>query len=206
VRQLKAKTVIFADLDGTVLDEKYECKKTKPILEQLVGLGGSVVFCSSKTPSEIQYYQNAIGLNEPFIAENGAAIYIPKNYFPFNYSSKKTSRYNVIRLGEPYRVIRDKLRKIKEKTLTKIIGFGDMALQELSYDTGLPIAIAKLAKKREHDEPFRILEGNKLAVMEAIKHEGLNYTQGGRYWHITGDISKGKASSMGSLPKNIRKY
>jgi mannosyl-3-phosphoglycerate phosphatase len=82
--------VIFDDLDGTFLDENYSYQDTQPIVNQLSALGGSIVFCSSKTRSEIEFYRKATGINEPFIAENGAAIFIPKSYFPFNYNCTKT--------------------------------------------------------------------------------------------------------------------
>jgi mannosyl-3-phosphoglycerate phosphatase len=193
---LKIKSVVFADLDGTFLNDKYDCSETKPIVNQLSALGGSVVFCSSKTRNEIEFYRKTAGINEPFIAENGSAIFIPKNYFPLNYNCTKTTRYNVIRLGASYSALRQKLTKIKTATAATIVGFGDMRLEELAYDTGLPLSLAKLAQKREHDEPFRIVEGNKTHILNAIKHEGLHCTQGGRYFHLTGNTDKGKAVTV----------
>lgn len=193
---MKTKSVVFADLDGTFLNDKYNFSETKPIVTQLSALGTSIVFCSSKTRTEIEFYRKAVGLNEPFIAENGAAVFIPKRYFPFNYNCTETSDYNVIQLGASYSALRKKLAKIKEKTAAKIVGFGDMTLDELAYDTGLPLNLAKLAWKREHDEPFRIVEGNKSRILKAITHEGLHCTQGGRYFHLTGNTDKGKAVSI----------
>jgi mannosyl-3-phosphoglycerate phosphatase len=193
---LKTNSVVFADLDGTFLDDRYDFSETKPIVDQLSALGSSIVFCSSKTRIEIEFYSKAAGINEPFIAENGAAIFIPKDYFPFSYGCTETSRYNVIRLGASYQSLRQKLAKIKAATAASIVGFGDMSLEELAVDTGLPLNLAKLAQKREHDEPFRIVEGNKAQVLNAIKHEGLHCTEGGRYFHLTGNNDKGKAVAV----------
>ena len=189
-----AKQVIFADLDGTFLDDQYGFSQTRVIADEVTGLGGSVVFCSSKTRHEIEFYREATGNKEPFIAENGAAIFIPKNYFKVPFDSKATSKYHVIRLGSPYRALRSKLARIKRLTSAKIIGFGDMTLEELAFETGLPLNLAKLAKKREHGEPFRIIEGNRLHVFSAIKNEGLQCVRGGRYLHLTGATDKGKAA------------
>jgi mannosyl-3-phosphoglycerate phosphatase len=190
------KKVVFADLDGTFLNDKYEYAETKPIVDKLSAFGCSVVFCSSKTREEIEFYRKATGINEPFISENGAAIFIPKHYFPLNYNCYKTPRYNIIRLGTPYKILRKKLSEIKEKTSAKITGFGDMSLQELAFDTGLPMYMAKLAQKRENDEPFRIIEGKKASVLKAITKEGLSCSQGGRYFHLMGDNDKGKAVNV----------
>lgn len=193
---MKTKTVIFADLDGTLLDEKYECKTTKPIVDKLAALGGSIVFCSSKTRSEIEYYRKAVGVNEPFISENGAAIYIPKNYFPFSYACTKTSSYNIIKLGASYETLRQKLSRIKCLTASKIVGFGDMTIQEIAHDSGLTLKLAEYAKKREHNEPFKIVEGNRARILQAIKSEGLYCTEGGRYFHLIGNTDKGKAVAI----------
>jgi mannosyl-3-phosphoglycerate phosphatase len=193
---LKIKSVIFADLDGTFLNRKYDYTDTKPIVNQLSAFGGSVIFCSSKTRNEIEFYRKVVGIDEPFISENGSAIFIPNRYFPFSYNCTQTSDYNIIRLGESYKILREKLALIKEKTGARIVGFGDMTLEELSCDTGLPLHLAKLAQQREHDEPFLILDGNKSNVLKAIKHEGLNCTQGGKYFHLTGNNDKGRAITV----------
>ena len=42
----------------------------------------------------------------------------------------------------------------------KIVGFGDISAEELSLELGLPVALAKLAKDREYDEPFRLVRGS----------------------------------------------
>lgn len=190
---MRTKRLLFADLDGTFLDDQYDFQTTKPIVDELTSLGVSIVFCSSKTRHEIEYYRKVTSSNEPFISENGAAIFIPKDYFPFDFTAKKTSGYHVIRLSTSYKILRNKLAEIKENTTARIVGFGDMTLEELAYDTGLPIDLASLAKKREHDEPFRIVEGNKAHVISAIRNEGLSCVQGGRYFHLTGGTDKGKA-------------
>ena len=193
---MRTKQVVFADLDGTLLDEKYEYKATKPFVDQITALGGSVVFCSSKTKSEIEYYRKKVGINEPFISENGAAIFIPKGYFPFKFTCTTTPAYHTIRLGTPYHVLREKLAEIKRKTAAKIVGFGDMTLAEVAVDTGLSLGLAHLAKKREHDEPFKLLKGNKTQIQNAVDKQGLKLTEGGRYFHLTGNSDKGKAATV----------
>lgn len=193
---MRTKKVIFTDLDGTFLDDNYGFQKTKPIVSQLSASGCSVVFCSSKTKSEIEFYRRTVGIKEPFIAENGAAIFIPKNYFPFKYDCTSTEYHNTIKLGASYATLREKLAQIKQKTAAKIVGFGDMTHEQLANDAGLSLELAKLAKMREYDEPFRILDGDQKAVLHAIKGEGLHCTQGGRFFHLTGNTDKGKAVAV----------
>ena len=53
--------------------------------------------------------------------------------------------------------------------------------------------LARLAKKRQYDEPFKIVKGNEKEVLRAITDEGPSYTKG-RYFHVLGNCDKGKAS------------
>jgi mannosyl-3-phosphoglycerate phosphatase len=192
-----SKTVIFTDLDGTILDEKYDCQKIKPIISQLIALNVSIVLCSSKTRAEIEFYRKERGITDPFIVENGAAILIPKNYFTFNYVyMKQTARYRIIELGILYSIVREKLEKVRMQTDSNVIGFGDMTAEDIAKNGGLTLQLAKLAKKRAYDGPFRIVAGNKKEFFNAINKEGLSYTKGNRYFHLLGNSDKGKAASI----------
>ena len=194
---MKPKIIVFADLDGTILDEHYNFSQTQPIIHRLLALDASIVLASSKTRSEVEFYRRHLGIDDPFIVEDGSAIYIPKKYFKkaFTYN-KQDSRYHVIELGIPYSEIRKKIESIKKKTAANIMGFGDMTTQEIAQDTGLPFELAQLAKAREYDEPFRIIEGSENAVIDAIEQQGLYCTKGGRYFHVLGNTDKGKATAI----------
>jgi mannosyl-3-phosphoglycerate phosphatase len=182
--------VIFSDIDGSILDEKYEFRNIEPILWRLLASDVSIVLTSSKTTSEIEYYQKKWQICDPFISENGSAIVIPPHYFE---SSKKTERPSVIELGINYTIIREKLAIIKKQTGAEIVGFGDMTVEQISQDSALPLDLAVLAKERKYSEPFRILHGKKTAVFKAMLENGLSFTKGGRYLTALGNTDKGKA-------------
>jgi mannosyl-3-phosphoglycerate phosphatase len=186
--------VIFTDMDGTLLDEDYLYEDAKPAIDLLLRSDIPIVLCSSKTRAEIEVYRREIGINDPFISENGAAIFIPKDYFSFSYKyTKQHLECNVIELGTEYSVLREKIEKINGMTGYKIIGFGDMTVEEIAEDCGLDLESARLAKEREYDEAFRIVDGDEKEISRLIREEGLNYTKGGRYHHIMGNNDKGKA-------------
>jgi mannosyl-3-phosphoglycerate phosphatase len=189
------KTVVFADLDGSLLDNLYGYAAVQPIIREFSALGAAVVFCSSKTRSEMLFYQKSLRINEPFIVENGSAIFVPKGYFLSGcVSTKQIGKHDVIELGVPYWMIRQKLSRVRSKTNAHIIGFGDLTAKKISMDAGLPLHLAKLAKQREYDEPFRVVKGSEEKVLSAIEKLGLNCTEGGRYLHVLGDTDKGKAA------------
>lgn len=191
------KTIVFADLDGSLLNDKYEYDQIEPIIHQLLSLNVSIIFASSKTRIEIDFYRNKWQITDPFIIENGSAILVPENYFGIHYEfTKRVQGYNIIELGTTYCIIRKKLEVVKNRTGANIVGFGDMTTEEIAKDSGLPLYLAQLAKKREYSEPFKILGGCEKEVLDAISDEDLCYTRGGRYLHALGNCDKGKATSI----------
>jgi mannosyl-3-phosphoglycerate phosphatase len=191
------KTIVFTDLDGSLLNDKYEYEEIEPVLCRLLTLNIPIIFSSSKTRREIEFYRTKMKIRDPFIAENGAVIIIPKNYFKISYGfSKQLLDYNMIELGMDYRSIRKKIFNIEDQIRAHVIGFGDMTVEDLAKESGLSLDLALLAKKREYSEPFRIIDDDEKRVLQAITKAGLCYTKGGRYFHALGNCDKGKAASI----------
>ncbi len=192
---MNSKLIIFADIDGSLLNSDYEAPDIEPILQKLLGLGVLMVFDSSKTAAEVIYYRKKWGIRDPFIVENGSAIFIPNGYFKQTQkAAKHTADYQIIEYGLPYSVIREILAAAKTRAGIDIRGFGDMTTQELAADCGLPLEQAVLAKQRRYSEPFKVLSGGEDAVLKAVAARGLSVTRGGRYLHAMGDADKGKAA------------
>jgi mannosyl-3-phosphoglycerate phosphatase len=189
--------VVYADIDGTLLDSRYEAGEVELILRRLLALGANVVFDSSKTEAEIEFYREKWSINDPFIVENGSAIFIPRNYFHQTPDfTRKTEDYGIIELGMSYSKIRKHLANAKAATRSEVRGFGDMSAQEVEIDTGLPLSLAELAKKRGYSEPFKLVSGSEGVVLAALASEGVLVTRGGRYLHAIGDTDKGKAAKI----------
>ena len=192
-----SKIVIFSDIDGTIIDDKYSLKKTKTIISEILEKKVSFVLCSSKTRAEIEYYRNKLGITDPFISENGAAIFIPKKYFNFEYNyTKHTSDFNVIELGIPYRDIRKKIRSMEKETSIKITGFGDMTVDNVAKGTGLPYRLVILARQREYSEPCNFSGITEEEFKLLTKKMGLRYEKGKKYYNLIGNHDKGRAVSL----------
>ena len=192
------KVIIFSDMDGTFLDHNtYSYAKAMPAIKKIRKNKTPLVFCSSRVCHEMDLYDEKLKLSNPVIAENGAAIFIPKNYFKFKYKyDYEKDNYKVIHFGSNYKKLRQVLTKIKKETGYDIKGFGDLTLKELSKNAGISIGKAKLAKQRDCTEPFILNKGNIEKIKKLIKKYGLNYTKGGRYHYIMGKNDKGKAVSV----------
>jgi mannosyl-3-phosphoglycerate phosphatase len=186
--------IIFTDLDGTLLDHNtYSYKKAEDALVYINENKIPLVICTSKTASEIEYWRKKIDNKHPFISENGGGIFIPKSYFHFDFMyHKKTNEYYIIELGTNYEHLMSTIKKLKNDF--NIISFDDMTVEEIAEDAGLSLAHAKLAKNRDYDIPFKLInpEQEQLLINE-IKKRNLHYTKGGRYYHLMGDNNKGEA-------------
>ena len=175
--------VLFSDIDGTLLDAEYSIDV---VLPKIYALKCPLIFCTTKTHAEIGYYRKICNVNDPFIVENGSAIYIPDGYFPFfdelfdyvrdecdecegEVSVEVRDGYIVLELAadagtDRYMHMRRVLREISHETGVEIRGFGDMSVRELADVSGLSVELAALAKCREYSESFLIVSSSSVAM------------------------------------------
>ena len=189
------KTLIFTDLDGTFLNhDDYSFDSSKESLEKILQKKIPLIFTTSKTKIEVEILQKKVGIKEPFIVENGAAIFIPKNYDNKDFSFlDEFESYNIFQLGLSYEQILIFYNKYKKEF--GMLGFSDMSIEEVTKYTGLDLENAKLSKQRDFSEPF-LLEDD--SVLENLQNLALTYnikiTKGGRFYHLIGEFQdKGKA-------------
>ncbi len=188
------RTVVFTDLDGTLLSyEDYSFTAADEALKKLREHDIPLVFCTSKTRKEIEFWRKQLDNHDPFISENGGGIFIPKDYFDYTIEyDSEFEEYYVIKLGEDISYLKQGIRELKETYA--LASFIDMTPREIREDTGLDLKQAALAKQREFDIPIKLQdESKKPAILEEIKNRGLQYMVGGRFIHLTGDNDKGKA-------------
>lgn len=196
------RTILYTDLDGTFLDrDTYSYTEALPAFRAALEAGVPIVFCSSKTRAEIEHLRTSLGHLDPFIAENGGAVYIPCGYFPFHIKGAvPRDEYLVIELGTPYRALVETLGRLaREFPSAALVGFNDMSVEELADRCGFSTADAQRAKRREYDEPFELLCGDSrvaAGVLGAIRKAGLRSTRGGRYFHLLGANDKGRATRI----------
>ena len=192
--------IVFTDLDGSLLDgTTYSYEAATPALTALCEQGIPLVLVSSKTRAEMEPLRQRLGHHDPFIVENGGAVFIPPGLFHFPLERMRTrSPYQVIELGLPYHMLREVLKQIEDAVETPLQGFGDLSVESIMQVTGLPYADAILAKQREYDEPF-LLQGPQALIEEVCRQivtRGLRWTKGGRLFHLTGENDKGAAASV----------
>lgn len=189
--------VVFTDLDGTLLDgSTYSFDAAREALDELRARSIPLVVVSSKTRAEIEPLRSRLRNEHPFIVENGGAVFVPSNYFPFQLTAATAhDQYHIVGLGTSYPRLRQALKEIEQELGVELRGYGDMPVEEITMRTGLSRQGAALAKQRDYDEPF-VVEDERCtleALTQAITARGLRWTKGDRFHHLMGVQDKGQA-------------
>ncbi len=150
---------------------------------------------TSKTRAEVEFLRTQLGNNHPYIVENGGAAYIPRGYFPGSISTGELrDGHHVLEWGTPYQELVASLEQASKASRCRVRGFHEMPPDEIAGLCGFPLEEAVLAKQREYDEPFVVLDPYRFdALVAAIEEQGRKWTRGGRFWHILGSNDKALA-------------
>ena len=182
--------IIFTDLDGTLLDENYSFEDALSVLNVLKEKRIPIIFCSGKTRVEQELFNNKMGITNPFIVEDGSAIYIPKGYFKER-QGEAVDNYEVIVLGTGFEEIRKNIVSLRDKHM--IESYYTMSNEAVAKTTGLSLEDAKLAKNKEFSET--IVKADEKALDELRKN--FNVVIGGRFIHVFGKgADKGRAVKL----------
>ncbi|MEW5956661.1 MAG: mannosyl-3-phosphoglycerate phosphatase [Chloroflexota bacterium] len=197
-----ARWVVFTDLDGSLLElDTYSYQLAQPAVELLRARQIPLVFCSSKTRAEQEFYRRKLGVDAPFVVENGSAIFIPQGYFDFTFPRQRSvPGYDVIELGAPAAAIRQAIAEIRTGLGLACYGYADLPLADISRLTGLDVDAAQRAGRREYSETLLKSDITPAAWRQfqtALAHTGLAGVAGSRFYTITGAGSdKGQATVL----------
>lgn len=189
-------TVIFTDLDGTLLDHNtYSFEPAVPVLARLRELRIPWVLVTSKTRAETEPIREIMGNEHPFIVENGGAVWIPRGTFSAALEgSRRVDGYDVLEWGMPYEQVVQKLAEASRISGCRVTGFHQMDAPAIAALSGLSVEQARLAKQRNYGEPFQIHDIDRTeALLGALANVGLRWTRGGRFWHAMGANDKAQA-------------
>lgn len=192
-----AQPLIFTDLDGTLLDhDSYECEVIKPFLAKLNDTGVNVIFNTSKTFAEVTDIQKGLDHHQPFIVENGAAVYIPKDYFKVKpIGCDEYKGYWRFAMTQSTDKLHEDLKQYAGQFSHCVRLFSQFSAQEIAELTGLPVDKSELALQRQYSDPvcFSGSEEEKQGLIDAMSQAGYEVLVGGRFIHLTKGNNKGLA-------------
>jgi len=176
---------IVTDVDGTLMDHSYDLTPAKETIKILQKLSIPVILCTSKTASEVQVIREELNLNDPYIVENGAAIY--------GESLQKVN--GEIILGEKYKTLEAILNFISNEINYKLIPLNNLTDHEATELTGLKGNSLTLMRDRHWSMPFlnppSFLEEK---INSCCKTLNVDIFKGNRMSHLlSANSNKGKA-------------
>ena len=192
----ESKLLIFTDLDGSLLDHHdYRFEPAAALLQKLNFLNIPVIPATSKTEAELLHLRSTLANEHPFIAENGAAVFIPKGYFPEPpEGTTETGDFRIKEFTEPREhwlslIARTGADRADYKT------FSEATVTDIIELTGLEQDAAVRASRRHYGEPLAWLggDGRREQFVFELRQLGANVMQGGRFLHVSGNCDKGKA-------------
>ena len=135
---------VVTDVDGTLMDHSYDLTPAKETIKTLKKLSVPVILCTSKTASEVKVIRKKLELKDPYIVENGAAIYG---------ESLKNENFEII-LGEKYEVLEEILNFISKDISYNLIPLNNLSDLEATELTGLKGNSLTLMRDRHWSMPF----------------------------------------------------
>ena len=139
-----SKVWIVSDVDGTLMDHFYDLTPAKETIKWLQRLEIPVILCTSKTKSEVKIIRDNLNIKDPYIVENGGAIY-------GEYSDGK--EWEII-LGKSYTILDRILNNLSKSINFKLRPLNTLSDDEATNLTGLKGESLNLMRDRHWSMPF----------------------------------------------------
>lgn len=193
----ETRLLIFTDMDGSLLDHHdYNHAAADTLLAELETRDVPVIPATSKTSAELIKLREELNNAHPFIAENGAAIFIPESYFPDapNNTVKKDG-FLIKEFAQPRQHWQSLINSLPAEFTGSFTTFEQAGTDGIMKMTGLDREAATLAAQREYGEPlaWHGSDKDRQAFIQQLEKRGANILQGGRFMHVSGKCNKGDA-------------
>ncbi len=176
---------VVSDVDGTLMDHSYDLTPAKETIKLLQELSIPVILCTSKTAAEVKVIRKQLNLTDPYIVENGAAIY--------GESLKKVN--GEIILGEKYEILENILSSISNEINYDLQPLNNISDQQATELTGLKGYSLELMRDRHWSMPFlNPPETKEEDINICCKRFNVEIFRGNRMSHmLSTNSNKGKA-------------
>lgn len=190
LRSAPRRIVVFSDPDALREDGVDGWATAREVLGALNAERVAVVLWGNETRSEMELIQNDLNLHHPFISENGGGLFVHHGYFRERPAAgRDTANYQVFDFGRPYYQVAEALHEVARKVGADVVGFSRMSIYDVAQECDISLSQARLAKLREYDEPFRIIDSEAATYsricsalrrlsLRCFTHESLHHATG----------------------------
>lgn len=189
--------LIFTGLDGAMIGSNpSELKEVLPAIELLRSRNIPLIAITTRTADEILPTLHTLDYEDPFIVEDGGAIYIPNGSIKISFNYKKTvGQWKVIQLGADHQLILEKIASLRQDQGFNLVGYSELNGNKAPIAAELPPEEIQAAKKRQHSEPV-IFQGDSEELerlKDALEKLQMRITPRGDHFILTGDHDEGSA-------------
>ncbi|MBD1144870.1 HAD-IIB family hydrolase [Pelagibacterales bacterium SAG-MED37] len=191
--------VIFTDLDGSLLHrDTFKFDSIKDYIKSLINSGIIIIPNSSKTEKEIEKFNEELGIELPYISENGSAIH-GLNLINQNFPNE------IILSRKKEELLKIFNEKTSERLINKCVQISELSKKEQEKIFGQKDDKLKDALQRKYTLPF-LFNGNnseKNKLLKILSYNSLSLQEGGRVLNLCDNINKIK--SMNRVIKILKK-
>ena len=157
--------------------------------------GIPAVWLTSRSRLQFDDARRKHGHTQPFIAEDGCAVYLPEGYFHLTpvADTPRTKKAATVRLGrftcipvaEALPAAADALQTLSQDTGVPVVTLRSLSPRELAQNTGLPHREAELARQRDFDDIFFFAGASDEEVAKFLaegRNRNLQFRQRGVLW------------------------
>jgi hypothetical protein len=181
----------------------------------LAGLAAEQIPCvwmTGWTRAQLDEPRRRLGQNDPYIGENGSAVYLPQDYFHLKGSeTMRMGRYTCIPVAKPQPAATEALDEISSDLNVSVVPLRKLSQRELSQNTGLPGKEAELVRMRDFDELFFFAGASEADIggfQAEAKARGLTLERAGPFWSLScgGDWAKCVRELGGLYDRALRSH
>ena len=166
-------SIIFTGLDGMLLPlEEINYQPVLKVVKKLQKHNIPLIPVTNNTRAEVEELNKKIGLNAPFVVEQGSGIFIPQENNNFDIAKTEIrGNYYVYQLGCTYTEARAALKAVQEEISKILRGFGDLDEENIQAIMEVSPAAARRAKSREFSEYFLTPNRLNISQLQAVVRE-----------------------------------
>lgn len=158
-------------VDGTGLDALRET------IDDLRRARVTIAGWSQRTRAEVERFREEWRLTGPFVAEGGAALFMPAGWLRFTPpSTRSISGYDVLEFGVDAREVRATVRRVAASMKADVRLLGEMTIAEAAETFAVSLPEARLMKLREYSELVALQNGHQTTrarLLRAVRAAGL---------------------------------
>ena len=181
-------TVVYCAIDNLISSTGKPLTGFAGFLESLADSNIPSIWITSRTRSQLDAILRKFGHSEPFIAEGGAGVYLPEDYFHVKPTrTVRMARFTCIPVASPRPAAAESLDRLAGETGVSIVPLRSLSPRELSQNTGLAQREAELLRLRDFDELFFFAGASDVDIQrfrEATTKEKLLLRQRSAFWSL----------------------